>query len=243
LPYPSVDRFIDALSRRDILGEEERLLLASLPRRLKEFSADEEIIREGSQPKESCLVLEGFAARAQHLSTGKRQLTAVHIPGDFVDLHSLLLKVMDHGVVALSKCKVVFIPHENLRSITETHPHLGRLLWLSTLIDGAIQRAWITCMGRRSAAQHLAHLVCELYRRLEVVGLARDFSFEFPVTQSELGDMLGLSDVHVNRILQELRGSGLVQWQAQRIAIPDFQSLSAFCDFDPTYLNLVPSPR
>lgn len=210
---------------------------------MKEYRADAEIIAEGSRPQESCLVLEGFAARAQHLSSGKRQLTAVHIPGDFVDLHGFLLKQMDHGVIALSPCRVAFVPHAALRAVTETNPHLARMFWLSTVVDGAIQRAWITCLGRRSAIQHLAHLICELYLRLEIVGRAENGTFEFPVTQSELGDMLGLSNVHVNRILQDLRATRLIRWRGSTISIDDFEGLKTFAEFDPLYLNLAREPR
>lgn len=239
----ALDPLVTSFSRRDRLTEEEQAVLAGLPRRVQQYDGGAEFIAEGSRPHESCLILEGFAARAQHLSSGKRQLAAVHIPGDFVDLHGLLLKEMDHGVIALPSCKVAFIPHSSLKGVTEKHPHLTRMFWLSTVVDGAIQRAWITCLGRRSAIQHLAHLICEIYLRLEVVGLAAEGKFEFPVTQAEIGDMLGLSNVHVNRTLQELRGSRLVQWRGSTVQIDDFDGLSAFAEFDPLYLNLVRTPR
>jgi len=239
----SVDPLAAAFSRRDRLTEEERVILEGLPRRTKEYRAGAEIIAEGSRPQESCLILEGFAARAQHLSSGKRQFTAVHVAGDFVDLHGLLLKQMDHGVIALSPCRVAFVPHANLKTVTETNPHLTRMFWLSTVVDGAIQRAWITCLGRRSAIQHLAHLICELYLRLEIVDRAENGKFEFPVTQAEIGDMLGLSNVHVNRMLQELRATGLIRWRGSTVQIDDFEGLSTFAEFDPLYLNLSREPR
>lgn len=238
-----LDPLVAAFSRRDRLTEEEKAILEGLPKRLKDYKAGADIIAEGSRPQESCLVLEGFTARAQHLSSGKTQLTAVHISGDFVDLHGFLLKQMDHGIVALSPCKVAFIPHASLRTITETNPHLARMFWLSTVVDGAIQRAWITCLGRRSAIQHLAHLICELYLRLEIVGQAENGKFEFPVTQSELGDMLGLSNVHVNRTLQELRSTQLIRWRGSTVHIDDFDRLRSFAEFDPLYLNLTQEPR
>ena len=183
--------FLRSLERRDSLSDDEIRIISELPGRPAVFAAGEEIVMEGSRPKESCLVTSGFAARSQSLSSGERQITAVHVPGDFVDLHSMLLKVMDHSVVALGPCKVAFVPHEKIKEVTEVRPHLARLFWMSTTIDGAIQRTWITCLGRRSAEQHLAHLVCELYVRLEAAGTASDFAFEFPVTQSQLGDVLG----------------------------------------------------
>ncbi len=230
--------FLRSLERRDSLSDDEIRTISEFPSRPAVFTAGEEIVMEGSRPKESCLVTAGFAARSQSLRSGERQITAVHVPGDFVDLHSMMLKVMDHSVVALGPCKVAFVPHEAIKVVTETNPHLARMFWLSTVIDGAIQRTWITCLGRRSAEQHLAHLICELYVRLEVAGAASDFMFEFPVTQAQLGDVLGLSVVHVNRKLQELRAVGLVEWRDGKVKIRDFQRLAQMAEFDPTYLSL-----
>jgi CRP-like cAMP-binding protein len=143
--------FLRSLERRDSLSDDEIKTISDLPARPAVFTAGEEIVMEGSRPKNSCLVTAGFAARSQSLRSGERQITAVHVPGDFVDLHSMVLKVMDHSVVALGPCKVAFIPHENIKTVTEQNPHLARMFWLSTTIDGAIQRTWITCLGRRSA--------------------------------------------------------------------------------------------
>jgi CRP-like cAMP-binding protein len=237
------ERLLKLLDRRDRVSEEERLLVERLPRTLRSFQNDQELVREGSRPGESCLVLSGFTARAQFLSNGKRQFAAVHVPGDFVDLHALMLKVMDHSVVALGPCEAAFIPHASLISLVESAPHLGRLFWLSTVIDAAIQRSWITNLGRRSPSQHIAHLVCELYLRLEVVGLVQGTSFEFSATQTDVADMVGLSLVHVNRTIQELRAEQLLTWKNGTITITDFDRLVAYADFDPTYLSLNKEPR
>ncbi len=230
--------FLRGLERRDSLSDDEIKVISELPSRPAVFAAGEEIVMEGSRPKESCLVTSGFAARSQSLRSGERQFTAVHVPGDFVDLHSMMLKVMDHSVIALGPCKVAFVPHEKIREVTERNPHLARLFWLSTTVDGAIQRTWITCLGRRSAEQHLAHLICELYVRLEAAGIASGHAYEFPVTQAQLGDVLGLSVVHVNRKLKELRSAGLVDWRDGKVGIPDFEGLARLAEFDPTYLSL-----
>lgn len=207
------------------------------------FRPDEDIVAEGSRPQESCLMLHGLAARSQSVSGGGRQITALHISGDFVDLHAYLLKTMDHSVVAMGPCEVAFVPHSAIRSVTEQSHHLGRLFWLSTVIDGAIQRTWITCLGRRSVEQQLAHLFCELYRRLEAAGMARDFRFELPLTQAQLADVLGLSVVHVNKKLQQLRNTGLVEWKNSTVRILDYDGLAALAEFDPTYLSLRNEPR
>ena len=235
--------FLRSLERRDSLSDDEIRIISELRGRPAVFAAGEELVIEGSRPRESCLVTAGFAARSQSLRSGERQITAVHVPGDFVDLHSMMLKIMDHSVIALGACKVAFIQHEKIKEVTERSPHLARMFWLSTTIDGAIQRTWITCLGRRSAEQHLAHLICELYVRLEVAGVASDLAFEFPVTQAQLGDVLGLSVVHVNRKLQELRAGGLVEWRDGKVKIRDFERLAELSEFDPTYLSLTRESR
>jgi CRP-like cAMP-binding protein len=234
---------IRKLEQRDVLSEEEKRVLEGAIVRIKEFLPDEDMIREGDRLTESTLLLDGFAARYKVLTDGKRQITAIHVAGDFVDLHSFLLKQMDHAVLAITRCTVGAVPHEILREITESHPHLGRLLWLSTLIDGAIHREWLVAMGRRPAASHTAHLLCELFLRLQAVGLTRDNSFRLPLTQAELGDTLGLSTVHVNRVIEELRGDRLITWRRDTVVIEDWPRLKQFAEFDPTYLSLQNEPR
>lgn len=232
-----------SLQRRDEVSEEERALLENLPATSRSYRKNEEIVSEHSEPTESCLITRGFAGRSVYVESGKRQLTAVHITGDFVDLHGMLLKVMDHSVVALSECDVVFVPHRAIVELMNRSPHLGRLLWLLTVVDGAIQRAWMAGLGRRSPIGHLSHLICELYTRLEIVGLAGNNVLELPLTQGEIADLLGLSIVHVNRTIQDLRSTGVVSWRGGTITIVDQARLTALADFDPTYLNLRKQPR
>ena len=231
------------LELRDNLTENERHLINSLPHEIRLYKRHDDLVKDHSSPNVSCVLTKGYAARAIYMESGKRQLTAVHIPGDFVDLHALLLKVMDHSVVALTDCEAAFIPHEKLRAISEDAPHLSRLLWLSTVIDAAISRAWLTCIGRRSPSQHIAHLFCEIYVRLQAVGLAADNSFSFPITQSDLADMLGLSIVHVNKTLAQLRAMQMFVWKGTTVEIGDFAKLATFADFDPVYLSLAKIPR
>jgi CRP-like cAMP-binding protein len=233
-----VDLLIRKLEERDRLSEEEKQVLAASLGPPKSVSADADMVREGDRPSESTLLVEGFAARYKVLQSGKRQITAIHVPGDFVDLHGFLLKKMDHAIAALTPCTVATVPHETLRRITERHPHLARLLWLSTLIDSAIHREWLVAMGRRSAKEHMAHLFCELYLRLQLVGLTKDNSYEMPITQAELGDTLGISTVHVNRVVQELRAEGLITWRGNRLAVDDWDRLREVAEFTPTYLSL-----
>lgn len=233
---------VTKLERRDQLSAEERRVLEGTVARVREVKADEDIVREGDEPSESSVMLDGFSARYKILSNGRRQITALHVLGDFVDLHSFLLGKMDHGVVALTPCRVGVVPHEELRAITERYPHLTRLLWLSTLIDGAIHREWLVAMGRRSALGHTAHLICELFLRLQAVGQVDGNTMQLPITQAELGDTLGISTVHVNRVVQELRNQGLITWRGEKLTIDNWDGLRNAAEFDPTYLHLNAKP-
>jgi CRP-like cAMP-binding protein len=232
-----------ALQRHDRISAEEQRILGELPWRIKEFAVRSEIVKAGSQPSDCCMILEGFAARAQYLGDGKRQLTALHIPGDFVDLHSFTLKTMDHSVMALNRCLIALVGHEAIGRVTEVSPHLTRLFWMSTNVDAAIQRAWIVRLGQLSSEGHMAHLLCEIYLRLKAVDLASEWSFELPITQTELADFMGRSTVHVNRTLQALRTRRLVSWDKARVQILNWERLQKVASFDATYLNLVRKPR
>jgi CRP-like cAMP-binding protein len=220
------------------LSDEERRILEKAPWRIREYGADEDIISEGDRASESTLVLEGFTCRYKLLADGRRQITSFHIPGDFVDLHSFLLKQMDHGVATLTPCRVGALAHEVVKEITEHHPRLGRAFWWDTVVDGSIFRQWMIGIGRRTALGRIAHLLCELHARLRAVGLCDNDTYAFPVTQTELGDALGLSTVHVNRVLQELRGKGLISLRGGTLAIHDTAALRNIASFDPAYLYL-----
>ncbi len=228
-----------ALSRRDALSQQEIDILASLNFKQMAFGKGAELISAHSRASSSCLILSGMTARALMLEDGRRQLTALHIPGDFVDLHALLLKVMDHSVVAMTDCVAAFVPHSELIALTEQAPHLTRLLWLSTTIDAAIQREMIASIGRRMPLKRLGHLICELYLRMEVVGLAKGGQFQLSLTQNDIADILGLSLVHTNRTIRDLRATGLVSWKNSAVAIQDFERLAEIVGFE---LDLPESP-
>jgi CRP-like cAMP-binding protein len=232
-----------SLERRDHVSAEERVALEKLGWRFKDCARSTEIIHDRSRPFESCLLIDGYAARVGYLRSGRRQLSAIHLAGDFVDLHGLLLKILDHSVIALTDCRVAFVEHSELQKLVVEQPHLWRLLSLMMTIDSAIQRSWLISLGRRNPTSRLAHLICEIYLRLEVVGKASNYEFEFRVGQAELADMLGLSVVHTNRTLQELRSHNLLTWRNGVIRILDWNALANLAEFDPTYLNLFREPR
>lgn len=228
---------IQKLERRARLLDEEKAFLADACQPPRRVAAGEDFVRPGDRPQASTLLLEGYTARYGSFEDGRRQLTAIHIRGDFVDLHSFLLKTMDHGITALTPCTVAHVPHSALQVITERWPHLTRVLWLDTLVDAAIHRQWLVSLGRRPALGRLAHLFCELSVRFSLVGLD-DRAIPFPLTQHTVGDMLGLSTVHVNRVAQELRAEGVISWRNGRVDIQDWDGLVRLAEFDPTYLQL-----
>jgi CRP-like cAMP-binding protein len=183
------------------------------------------------------LILEGFACRYKLLADGRRQIMAYLVPGDFCDLHVFILKAMDHTIATLSPCRVVDIPRERILELTERSA-LARALWWATLVDEATLREWLVNIGARSAEERIAHLLCELLLRLRVVGLADGAEYELPITQAELADTMGLSSVHVNRVLQRLRGDGLITLKSKHLVILDVERLNAFGGFTPNYLYL-----
>jgi CRP-like cAMP-binding protein len=244
LQDPGIDRWIAGFRRRDpTLSNDEELALRTSLDEVLVVDGDRDIVCEHDRITRSHLLLEGWAFRYISLKSGRRQIVAIHVPGDFVDLHSFPLQVMDHSVATFTRCRIATAPHANLRKVTEQHPHLTRLFWLSTLIDGAIHRQWLLGAGQRSALEQTAHLLCELYVRLETVGEARDFAFAMPMSQAEFADALGISPVHANRVVGELRSSGVVAWQGRTVSILDWERLRDIAEFDPVYLNLFASPR
>lgn len=232
-----------ALQRRDRLSDDERVILEDITSSRRRFAAKSDIVGIGDRPRESCLVLSGFSARYNLLGNGRRRITAIHVPGDFVDLHSFLLSEMDHGVLAVTECEAAMVPHERLRELSHSQPHLTRMLWLLTAVDAAIYRQWLVASGRLSSLGQIAHFLCEMFTRLDVLGLTREFSYRLPLSQAELGDAMGLSIVHVNRTLQQLRREGLIEWQGDTVRILDWARLQRAAEFDPTYLDLNLKPR
>ena len=226
------------LKRRvEISADEERVIRDSVAE-ICSVKADQIIIRAGEELNVSLMLLDGWLARSKDLSGGERQVTQLHVAGDFADLHGFTLKCLDHDLAALSDCRIAVVPHERVREITESFPRLTRIYWLFTNIDAAITRELALSLGQRSAISRMAHLFCELYARLEVVGRTEGNGYEFPLTQRELSECLGLTVVHANRTLQELRRRGLVELENRRLTIRDRRGLEGLAEFDASYLYL-----
>ncbi|MBW0008482.1 MAG: Crp/Fnr family transcriptional regulator [Sphingomonas sp.] len=223
--------------RISISSEEERAIRDSVTE-TRRVAADDILIRAGQELNSSNLLLDGWMARTKDLPSGERQVTELHVAGDFADLHGFTLKRLDHDVVTLSECTVGVVPHERLKEIIESYPRLGQYYWFSANVDAAITRELALSLGQRSAMSRMAHLFCELYLRLDAVGQARPDGYAFPLTQRELSECLGLTVVHANRTIQELRRRGLVELENRQLTILDRRGLEGIAEFDSTYLYL-----
>ena len=231
-----IDAHLKRLRQRaPISGAEEKALL-KLVAETRRFRPDQTLVRAEQRLDESLLLIDGWLARAKDRKSGHRQITELHVSGDFADLHAFTLKRLDHHIVSLSDGVVVVVPHERLERLTVDHPRLARIYWFLTNVDAAIHRQWACSLGGSSSPQRMAHLFCELFVRLEVVGKTRGDAYDFPLTQEELAMCLGLTPVHVNRTLQELRRKELVELEARIVRIPDFGALARLAQFNPAYL-------
>jgi CRP-like cAMP-binding protein len=231
------------LRARDVIPPEEEQALHEAVVEIREHPAARQIVRANTELSESTLLIEGLVCRYKDLKDGQRQISEVHFGGDFVDLHGFPLKKIEHNVGTMTPVRVAIVPHDSLRRITEDHPHLARMLWFSTLVDAAIHREKILSIGRRTALAAIGHLLCEFYLRLEVVGLAAGHRYALPLTQNDLADALGLTSVHVNRMLKQLRDEDLLSFRGGEVVIHDWERLTRAVEFDPAYLYFERRPR
>lgn len=195
-------------------------------------------IQQGDRPRAICLMLEGWGYRYKTLRNGKRQVLGFLLPGDMCDPHAFILDRADHDIAMLTEAVVASITKDQILAAVESHPRLTSALWWTTLVDEGIARAWLVNLGQRTAVAKIANLFCELWLRAEMIGLTNDDGFALPVTQEQLGEAVGMTTVHVNRMLRELRDLGLVEFHSKQAAIPDIARLMELADFDPAYLHL-----
>ena len=237
--HPEYNPLIRKLESIFTLADDERQALMGLPIQVMALRENQDIVREGDRPSRSCLLLSGFAGSYKLTAAGKRQIVSFGIAGDIPDLQSLHLKVLDTGVSTISPCSVGFIQHEDLHDLCRRWPRIAAAFWRETLVDAAIFREWVANVGRREGYTRMAHILCELMVRLKAVGLAEDHACDLPITQGEFADALGMTTVHVNRMMQQLRAAGLIESRGTRLTVPDWDRLKEAGEFEPTYLHLV----
>jgi CRP-like cAMP-binding protein len=205
---------------------------------VRQVGARRDLIREGDKPRSVFLILEGWACRYKQLPDGRRQVVSFFIPGDVCDLHAYILKEMDHTVGAISPIKVAEIARDDFEAMMLNHPRITQALFWDELVTVAIQREWTLNLGQRTAYERIAHLLVEMFMRLQVVGLTDGNRCDFPLTQNDIADATGLTAVHVNRTLQDLRRDGLVELHSRTLIIPDMQRLKGAALFNDNYLHL-----
>lgn len=220
------------------LTQEERLILEGVVDKVETLSPRQTIARAGKPLFHSTLLIDGFMCRYIDDLNGLRQLVAVHVPGDFVDLHAYPLHKLDHDVATLTAATIATVSHTALDRIVADRPELTRKLWFSTLLDAAIHRAWLFRLGRLDAAGRVAHFLCETNARLQAVGLSDGRRFALGVTQADLSEICGLTSVHINRVIRALREDGLVSFRSSLVEIHDLARLKRRGEFDPAYLYL-----
>lgn len=234
------ERFLK--DRRGIeLDLAERTLLEESIAEVKTVGPREIIVRAGERLEQSTLLIEGFMSRYIDDRRGLRQLVAVHVPGDFVDLHSYPLKTLDHDVATMTAATLAIVPHSALDRIKTEMPALVIKLWFATLIDAAIHRAWLFRLGRLDALGRVAHFLSETNARLISAGLSDGRRFALGLTQYDLAEICGLTSVHVNRVMRQLREEGLCTFRSSLVEIPDPEKLARRGEFDPAYLYITPA--
>jgi CRP-like cAMP-binding protein len=236
-----IGALVERLHSSSTPSSEDIEAIRSLPLFIKQVEAHHFVVRDGQRPTHCCLVAAGFCVRTKTTGDGKRQNLSIHIPGEIPDLQSLHLVVMDHDLVTLAPATLGFIEHHTLRELLRRRPSLADLFWRDTLIDAAMFREWIVNVGQRPAPSRLAHVVAELYERLKSIKHIDGNTFEMPLTQEQIGEALGITAVHANRVIRQLRQEGILEFSRGRVTILNQQALLDLADFDGRYLHQSPA--
>ena len=232
--HPLTGCFLQGRLRHE-MSDHEKDVLEGLVDEVVDLNGDHRLIAAGDTPDHSTMLIEGFMLRTLE-ANNSRHAVSCHVPGDFVDLHCFALKKLDHNIDCVGKVKVGLVPHDRLRKVMEEEPHLARVFWFSTLLDAALHREWIMKLEQLQATQRIAHIVCEIWHRLDMVGRAYPDGFHTPLRQSDLGEMIGASAVHTNRALMELKQADLMTFARNRVQFANLTALEGYATFDTDYL-------
>lgn len=220
----------------DLTAEDVKNLVASTSL-VRNYPARRDLIREGDRPGPVFVVLDGWACRYKILPSGTRQITSFMLPGDSCDLHVDILAEMDHSIQTITPASIATISRSSMDEMMNGSPRIARALYCSQLIDEATLRAWIVSMGRRSSVERVAHLMCELYLRLRGAEGADGGAVELPVSQLLFADALGMTPVHINRVLRRLREAGIMEISRRSLRVVDPAGLVRVAGFDENYLH------
>jgi CRP-like cAMP-binding protein len=240
-----LQRFLDRLTSRSVLTDEEQQAILDLPARAEHVQANRDFVPLGATVDHCCLIVEGIVGRFDQNWEGKRQITSLYIPGDMADVLSVVQPTSGSALQALSIATILKVPHVAIRSATARYPALAEALWRDTAVDAAILAQWVVNVGRRDARQRVSHLLCEMGTRLQAAPSKEEVFFPFAVTQTQLADATGLTPVHVNRTLRAMRRDQLAEVSTRAVRIPDWDALVAAGEFDAGYLqaNVKPDDR
>jgi len=214
------------------------ILVRASSERVRNFRPRIDIAREGDKPRDVHLILTGWACRYKQLEDGRRQIVSFFLPGDICDLNIFILREMDHSIGTITSVTIADLSREFFYEISAGHPRIATAFWWESLVNSAIQREWTMSLGQRTASERMAHLLCEIFLRLRLAGLTREDSCDFPLTQSDLADATGLSKVHVNRTLQELRSAELIVLRGKSLTVPSLERLMNAGLFNANYLHM-----
>jgi CRP-like cAMP-binding protein len=241
--YRPLARLITRLERATSLSIEEQKLIDKIPISIRSFDTHHDIVRHGEFPSQCCILLSGQLVRNKITESSRRQIISFHVPGDLPDLHSLYLSRADHNLSSLGPTIVGLISHRFLRELMQRSPAITQALWRETLVEASIFREWAISLGGREAISRVAHLLCEMAIRLGAVNLAKNHTFTLPWTQQDIGDACGLSNVHVNRVIQTLRSNDVIDWRSRVMRITRWEELERIAEFTADYLHLPTNHR
>jgi len=234
--FGPISIFIRKLLNRSRLSTLDQQALATLPFKIHSIDPGTRILHEGDRATICPILLDGFVYRYKVAADGGRQIVALKVPGDALDFQSAYLHVADHDIRALTPAVLANVPLRAIEALADERSAIARALLVDTILEGSISREWLLNIGRRNAEARLAHLLCELYYRIdEIAGTALE-DYEVPITQEQLADLLGLTPVHINRMLKRLDAKGAIQ-SGRRIRIANLAALEQISDFSDIYLH------
>jgi CRP-like cAMP-binding protein len=234
----NIDLFIRKLRARHDLTREEESALRKMDWMERRFERNQVMVHSGEELQHSMLLMSGFALRCKFAADGARQIIEINLSGDFIDLHGFILQRLEHEIIAAGRCEIATVPHAELKRITEEFPRLSRVLWFQTLIDAAIHREWMLVLGKKRSRSRVAQFFCEMQTRMQIAGLPSKEGYSLPFSQQDLADITGMTPVHLNRCLRELRDANLITYRNGRVELHDLEGLARDAQFDPAYLHL-----
>lgn len=231
------NRFVDKLARFGDLNPKDIAGLIAATSQGRNVPQRHDLIREGDRPGPVFVMLQGWACRYKILPSGTRQVLAFLMPGDSCDHRIGLLAEMDHSIQTITPAVVATIQREDMDTLMDANPQIAKAIYIAQLVDEGTMRAWITSMGRRTSIERVAHLMCELYLRARNIGLTSEPDLALPLSQLLLADSLGMTAVHLNRVLKELRQTGAMTLLRGSLLITDAAKLVQIAGFDENYLH------